>query len=251
MKRLRAINPMFTTFWLLDLIDRTDAPEIPHLRYAEGDELILCEVRYPLAAGTTDEDIGAALEECPEFRRAGETSWNWVSQEKPAAASDADAHSQGSLSIESWHEDGALVRGHLVSGRPDPGTLRQLAGAFSTLAERCCQGYLVDASASLRSRLNQSSKSWPGATSPSHSSSISLSKSTAPSSTIRWIGTTAACSMRRFPRLEAKTPRAAAKTESGRGQGAGGQNDGKPDGQSPVNTTAQWRVTTSVGYGQN
>ncbi len=56
-ERLQAINPMFTTFWLLDLIDRTDAPEIPYLRNAEGDELILCEVRYPLAAGTTDEDV--------------------------------------------------------------------------------------------------------------------------------------------------------------------------------------------------
>ena len=90
-ERLRAINPMFTTFWLIDLIDRNDAPQIPDLRNTEGDELVLCEVRYPLAAGTTDEDIGAALEECP----------------------DADAHSQGSMNFETWHEDGALVRGHL------------------------------------------------------------------------------------------------------------------------------------------
>jgi hypothetical protein len=112
-ERLRAINPMFTSFWLIDLIDRIDAPKIPDLRNADGDELVLCEVRYPLAAGTTDEDIGAALEECPEFRRASATSWNWVGQERPATVSDADAHSQGSLSIETWHEDGALVRGHL------------------------------------------------------------------------------------------------------------------------------------------
>jgi hypothetical protein len=112
-ERLQAINPMFTTFWLLDLIDRTDAPEIPDLRNAEGDELILCEVRYPLAAGTTGEDIGGALEECPELRRASATSWNWVSQQKPAAAPDADENSQGSLRFETWREDGALVLGHL------------------------------------------------------------------------------------------------------------------------------------------
>jgi hypothetical protein len=112
-ERLRAINPMFTTFWLIDLIDRTVAPEIPDLRNTEGHELVLCEVRYSLADGTTDEDIGAALEKCSEFRRAGATSWNWVSQEKPAAASDADAHSQGSLDFETWREDGALVLGHL------------------------------------------------------------------------------------------------------------------------------------------
>jgi hypothetical protein len=112
-ERLRAINAMFTTFWLIDLIDQTDAQEIPDLRNAEGDELVLCEVRFPLAAGTTGEDIAAALEECPEFRRAHATSWNWVSREKPRPASDADEHSQESLTFETWREDGALVLGHL------------------------------------------------------------------------------------------------------------------------------------------
>jgi len=112
-ERLQAINPMFTSFWLIDVINRTGAPESPDLRNAEGDEMVLCEVRYPLAAGATDADIGAALEECPEFRRASATSWNWVSQEKPAAAPDADEHPQGSLRFETWREDGALVLGHL------------------------------------------------------------------------------------------------------------------------------------------
>jgi hypothetical protein len=112
-QRLRVINPMFTTFWLTDLIDRTDAPEIPDLRNADGDELVLCEVHYPLAAATTEEDIAAALAEYPEFRRASETLWNWVSQEQPAAASDADGHSPGSVRFETRREDGALVRGHL------------------------------------------------------------------------------------------------------------------------------------------
>src|SRR5271165_2693913 len=42
--------------------------------YNEGDELVLCEARFPLAAGTTADDVEAALEECPEFRRASATS---------------------------------------------------------------------------------------------------------------------------------------------------------------------------------
>jgi hypothetical protein len=109
-ERLRAINPMFTTFWLIDLIDRTDAPEIPDLRNAEGDELVMCEVRYPLAAGTTADDIRAVLETCPEFRPASATSWNWVSQGPPAAASRAG---EQSLTFETWHEDGTLVLGNV------------------------------------------------------------------------------------------------------------------------------------------
>jgi hypothetical protein len=109
--RLRAMNPMFTTFWLLDLIDRIDAPVIPDLQNADGDELVICEVRYPLAAGTTADDIRAVLEACPEFRPSSATSWNWVGQKQPAAASHAG---EQSLTIETWHhDDGALVLGNV------------------------------------------------------------------------------------------------------------------------------------------
>jgi len=112
-ERLRAIGPMFTTFWLADVIERVQAPENPDLRNAEGDELVLCEVRYPLAAGMTADDIRAVLEACPEFRPASATSWNWISRERPAPASHAGERSQQSLTFETWNEDGALVLGNL------------------------------------------------------------------------------------------------------------------------------------------
>jgi hypothetical protein len=110
-ERLRAISPMFTTFWLVDMIERVQAPEIPDLRNAEGDELVLCEVSYPLAADTTAGDIRAVLDARPEFRLASPTSWNWISREKPAPASRAGEQSQQSLNFETWNEDGALVLG--------------------------------------------------------------------------------------------------------------------------------------------
>jgi hypothetical protein len=110
-ERLRAMSPMFTTFWLIDAIERVQAPEIPDLRNAEGDELVLCEVRYPLAAGTTAKDIGIILKKRPEFCLTGTTSWNWISRERPAPASHAGERSQQSLTFETWNEDGALVLG--------------------------------------------------------------------------------------------------------------------------------------------
>jgi len=111
---LRASSSMFTTFWLIDLIDRIREPAIPDLRNADGDELILREVRYPVALGTTADDIRAVLEARPEFRPASTTSWIWVSQGKPAAASrDADEQLQESLTFETWQEDGALVLGNV------------------------------------------------------------------------------------------------------------------------------------------
>ena len=110
-ERLRAMNPMFTTFWLIDLIDRTNAPAILDLRNAEGDELVMCEVRYPLAAGATTDDIRAVLEACPELRPASATSWNWISREKPASR--PGEQSPQSLTFETWHEDGVLVLGNV------------------------------------------------------------------------------------------------------------------------------------------
>jgi hypothetical protein len=112
-ERLRAIGPMFTTFWLVDAIERIQAPETPDLRNAEGDELVLCEVRYPLAAGTTADDIRAVLEARAEFCPADTTSWNWISREKPAAASRAGEQPQRSLRFETWHDSGALVLGNV------------------------------------------------------------------------------------------------------------------------------------------
>jgi hypothetical protein len=109
-QRLRAMNPMFTTFWLLDLIDRIDTPRIPELHNADGDELVLCEVRYPLAAGTTADDIRTALAACPELRPSSATSWNWISREKPVAALQA---AEQSLRFETWNDEDALVLGNV------------------------------------------------------------------------------------------------------------------------------------------
>jgi hypothetical protein len=102
---LRVISPMFTTFWLIDLIERVRRPEIPDLRNLEGDELLLCEARYPFAPGTTREHIQTVLNAHPEFRRADATFWNWVSLEKPSRTS------SGSLTFETRLDDGVLVLG--------------------------------------------------------------------------------------------------------------------------------------------
>jgi hypothetical protein len=104
---LRAISPMFTTFWLVDLIERDRRPQIPDLRNVEGDELLLCEARYPFAAGTTCDHIQAVLDARPEFRRADTTFWNWVSLQKSAAR----ASSHESLTFETRLDDGTLVLG--------------------------------------------------------------------------------------------------------------------------------------------
>lgn len=112
-ERRRAIGPMLTSFWLVEVIDRVQGPR-PDLRNADGDEFVLCEVSYPLATGMTADDIRTVLETFPEFRPASATSWNWISQEKPAGASRAGEDLQQSLIFETWQEDGALVLGSIA-----------------------------------------------------------------------------------------------------------------------------------------
>ncbi|MGY4284927.1 hypothetical protein ACVWXO_004147 [Bradyrhizobium sp. LM2.7] len=117
-ERLRAITPIFTTFWLVDAIDRIQSPRIPDLRNAEGDKVMLCEARFPLAARTTGRDIRAALEARPEFRTTSSKSWSWVSEErgvaKPTAApSEYDGPSREPLTLETWSDEGRLVLGDI------------------------------------------------------------------------------------------------------------------------------------------
>jgi hypothetical protein len=104
---LRTIGPMFTFFWLVDLIERVRRPKMPDLRNVEGDELLLCEARFPFAAGTTGDHIQTVLDERPEFRRADAAFWNWVSLKKPVA----HASSHESLTFETRLDDDTLVLG--------------------------------------------------------------------------------------------------------------------------------------------
>ncbi|MGY8709726.1 hypothetical protein RAD16_28640 [Bradyrhizobium sp. 18BD] len=113
-ERLRASAPIFTTVWLIDAIGRIQSPRIPDLRNAEGDEVMLCEARFPLAVRTTEHDIRAVLEARPEFRARSSASWSWVSDArgiaKPvAAASEHDGPSPETLTCETWSDEGALV----------------------------------------------------------------------------------------------------------------------------------------------
>ena len=117
-ERLRAVSSTFTTCWLIDAIDRAEQPEMPDLRNADGDELLQCTVRYPLADGTADDDVRAALDSCADLRPATATQWNWVRREKRAASSAARARPSKSLTIETTRDDGALVLGSIeLDGR--------------------------------------------------------------------------------------------------------------------------------------
>jgi hypothetical protein len=117
-ERLRAVSSTFTTYWLLDAIDRAEAPEMPELRNTDGDELLQCKVSYPLADGVADDDVRSALRSCVDLRPASATLWNWVRLEKRVTASAARTGTSKSLTIETSQNDGILVLGNVkLDGR--------------------------------------------------------------------------------------------------------------------------------------
>ncbi|MCA6115450.1 hypothetical protein J6524_11155 [Bradyrhizobium sp. WSM 1738] len=114
-ERLRASSPTFTNIWLLDAIDQAER-DLPDLRNFDGDELVMCTVCYPLAAGTTEDDIRTVLDSCADLRPRTVTQWNWVGKNTKTSA--ARAQSSEALTVETTLDDGALSLGHLeLDGR--------------------------------------------------------------------------------------------------------------------------------------
>jgi hypothetical protein len=105
---LRAAAPAITTVWLIDIIDRATAQQIPEVRNAEGDELLFCTVHYPFANGTGPDDIRLALNRCPELRQENATFWNWIGPRRSAKALSARKRS---LKFQTFLDDNALVFG--------------------------------------------------------------------------------------------------------------------------------------------
>jgi len=115
-ERLRAISATFTTCWLIDVIDRT-MRGIPDLQNFDGEELLFCTVRFPLADGASENDIRTALDSCADFRSVSPTQWSWVGRKKQATPSAQDRSPKAST-IKSTLDDGSLSLGDLeLDGR--------------------------------------------------------------------------------------------------------------------------------------
>jgi len=75
---LAASARLFTNIWLDDVLPRVLAPSLPTIVNRDGDEIVFCTARYPLASGTTGDAVRICLRNAPAFQEASETFWNWV-----------------------------------------------------------------------------------------------------------------------------------------------------------------------------
>jgi hypothetical protein len=108
---LREMAPLFTSTWLLDVLPKALGLSRPTLHNSDGDEVVFHEVRFPLASKTTPEELGEHLTAIASLRRENEAFWNWL--DEPAAAR-SPKPSEDAENVLGWNvtmEDGTTVLG--------------------------------------------------------------------------------------------------------------------------------------------
>jgi hypothetical protein len=110
---LRKMAPLFTATWLLDALPKALGLSRPALRNSDGDEVVLHEVRFPLAPNTTPEEIADRLGSIASLHRENETFWNWLAG---CAATRQPKRGDVAENVVTWNvtmEDGRTVLGNV------------------------------------------------------------------------------------------------------------------------------------------
>ena len=101
---------MFSTLFLVDLLDRVLDPKLPQLANSDGEEMEFIALVYRLQDGVTPEKIRAALDQAPDLDAASPTFWNWLAP-KDAAPKQRTARKGKALGFMSTMGDGSIVLG--------------------------------------------------------------------------------------------------------------------------------------------
>jgi hypothetical protein len=110
--KLRRAAPLFTIAWLFDVAPKAMGEGQPVLHNGDGEAVVFHEVRFPLAAGFTQNEIGARLDALKDLQRESGKFWNWLGdspRKRPRAGKDSNA-----VSWDVTMENGAPVLGNVV-----------------------------------------------------------------------------------------------------------------------------------------
>jgi hypothetical protein len=85
----------------------------PALRNSDGDEVLFHEVRFPLAPGTTPEKIADRLESITSLHRENEEFWNWLADLAASRQPERSAVAKNVLAWSVTMGDGRTVLGNV------------------------------------------------------------------------------------------------------------------------------------------
>ena len=106
---LRSAAPLFTSAWPLDVLPKAMGKNKPTVQNSAGEEIMFYHIRFPLAAGVVQKEIGACLDDMPGLQRENASFWNWLDDAvspKPGTTTAPNA-----ISWNMTMADGSLVLG--------------------------------------------------------------------------------------------------------------------------------------------
>jgi hypothetical protein len=113
---LRMAAPLFSNVWLMDVLPKAMGMSRPTLQNSDGEEVLLHTIRFPLAAGVAQKEIGARLDEIDGLQRESKSFWNWLGG--PAPKKRAAATAPNAVAWNVTMEDGSPVLGNVeLKGR--------------------------------------------------------------------------------------------------------------------------------------
>ena len=108
---LREMAPLFTSTWLSDALPKALGLSRPTLHNSDGDEVVFHEVRFPLASQTTLNELSERLTAISSLHRENEAFWNWLDEPAPARPSEFNNNAKNVLGWNVTMEDGRTVLG--------------------------------------------------------------------------------------------------------------------------------------------
>ena len=110
---LREMAPLFTSTWLLDVLPKALGLSRPTLHNSDGDDVVFHEVRFPLASKTTLKELGERLTAISSLCRENEAFWNWLDEPAATRPSKPNEDAENVLGWNVTMEDGRTVLGSI------------------------------------------------------------------------------------------------------------------------------------------
>ena len=108
---LRKMAPLFTATWLSDVLPKALGLSRPTLHNSDGDEVVFHEVRFPLTSKTMPEEIGERLTAISGLHRENEAFWNWLDEPASTEPPKRNGDAENVLSWNVTMENGRTVLG--------------------------------------------------------------------------------------------------------------------------------------------
>ncbi|HEX6012797.1 MAG TPA: hypothetical protein VFY87_13575 [Geminicoccaceae bacterium] len=104
--------PLITQTWLVSALEQARGSPLPKLVNFDGEELVFCEARFPLADPGRAEEVTAHLDRLPDVHRdePDEPAWTWTTARK-ASRGKARGTSRKALKLATFDAEGGPVLG--------------------------------------------------------------------------------------------------------------------------------------------